>query len=66
MVNNYPFPVLSDGKLDTTLEMDGKTVVVPQGKPIDTKHTGSSFWQSEYLIYKESQNKLRYLLKLKF
>ena len=54
-----------DPKKDTTIDIDGKKVIVPQGKPINT-NISSSFSQSEYLIYKESQNRIRYLLKMKF
>ncbi|KAK3601615.1 hypothetical protein CHS0354_027865 [Potamilus streckersoni] len=56
-----------DPTLDTVLTIEGKKVVVPQGKPINQptfKH--SSFDQSEYLIYKESQNRIRYLLMMEF
>lgn len=54
-----------DAKFDTTLSIQGREVVVPQAKP---KSTGvsSSFYQSEYLIYKESQNRIRYLLLFDF
>lgn len=51
-----------DPKADTTITLDGKTVVVPQGKPINTKFTDSYFDQSEYLVYKESQARIRYLI----
>ena len=55
-----------DPKCDVTIHLDGKPVVVPQGKPISVpKFSGSSFGQSEYLVYKESQARIRYLLKLK-
>ena len=55
----------ADSKLDTKITIDGKEIVVPQAKP---KSTGisSSFYQSEYLIYKESQNRIRYLLLFDF
>jgi poly [ADP-ribose] polymerase len=54
-----------DPTKDTKIKIEGKDVIVPQGKPI---HTGisSSFSQSEYLIYQESQCRIRYLLQLKF
>ncbi|KAL8585846.1 hypothetical protein ACOMHN_040071 [Nucella lapillus] len=54
-----------DTKFDTTLPIGGKPVVVPQAKP---KSTGvsSSFYQSEYLIYKENQNRIRYMLLFDF
>lgn len=56
-----------DAKQNTTLKFDGKEVVVPQGKPTpNPKGSGSHFSQSEYLIYKESQNRIRYLLLMDF
>lgn len=54
-----------DSKQDTKLTIDGKEVIVPQAKPKPTGHS-SSFHQSEYLIYKESQNRIRYLLLFDF
>ena len=58
---------LSDPKLDTSLDMDGNTVAVPQGAPIKmNQYSSSSFSQSEYLVYKESQARIRYLLKMNF
>ena len=57
----------SDPSKDTTLDIAGKKVTVPQGKPLNqSEFSGSNFWQSEYLVYKESQNHIRYLLKLTF
>ena len=57
----------TDPKDDTNIVIDDKEVTVPQGKPINMpKYTNSYFSQSEYLIYKESQCRLRYLLKMKF
>ena len=53
-----------DPKDDITWSFGGKKVVVPQGKPIKTKFGKSSFSQSEYLVYKESQVKLRYVLRV--
>ena len=53
-------------KKDVVIVIDGKNITVPQGKPIKTNYANSSFSQSEYLIYKESQNRIRYLLKMKF
>ena len=56
-----------DPKEDTSVTLGGKKVVVPQGKPISMpKYSSSYFSQSEYLVYKESQARIRYLLKLKF
>ena len=56
-----------DPSKDVTLSVDGHDVVVPVGKPVRQSAYGSSnFSQSEYLVYKESQVRLRYLLTLKF
>ena len=56
-----------DPALDTTITLSGRPVVVPQGKRINMpQFTGSSFDKSEYLVYRESQHRLRYALKLKF
>lgn len=57
----------SDPSKNAFIEFDGKKVAVPQGKAIkQTQYEGSSFYNSEYLIYKESQCRIRYLLELKF
>ena len=56
-----------DPKDDVEIELDGHTVVVPLGKPISQppwKH--SRFINSEYLVYKESQAKLRYAMTMTF
>lgn len=56
-----------DPSKDVSLEFDGKKVVVPQGKPIPQKQfAGSSFSQSEYLLYKESQHRIRYALQFEW
>lgn len=56
-----------DSKLDATLSIDGHAVVVPQGKPVaQPAYADSSFSQSEYLIYREDQCRIRFVLKLKF
>lgn len=54
----------SDPKKDTKIKLDGKDVVVPQGSPVSQPEYAnkSSFSQSEYLVYKESQNMMRYLV----
>lgn len=54
----------SDPKKDTKIKLDGKDVVVPQGAPVSQPEYNqkSSFSQSEYLVYKESQNMMRYLV----
>lgn len=53
-----------DPKKDTKIKLDGKDVVVPQGSPVSQPEYAnkSSFSQSEYLVYKESQNMMRYLV----
>lgn len=52
---------------DETLTIDGKQVVVPTGKPVRrAKWSASRFYQTEYLIYKESQNRIRFLLQCEF
>ncbi|KAL4226502.1 Poly [ADP-ribose] polymerase 3 [Mactra antiquata] len=56
-----------DPKKNTTLTIDGKKITVPQGKPIaNPGWNDSHFSQSEYLIYKESQNRIRYMLLMDF
>ena len=55
-----------DPKKDITIEIDGREVAVPQGKPIKMSgRNRSSFSQSEYLLYKESQVIIRYVLKMR-
>lgn len=53
-----------DPKKDTKIKLDGKDVVVPQGVPVTQPEYNqkSRFSQSEYLVYKESQNMMRYLV----
>ncbi|TMS19687.1 Poly [ADP-ribose] polymerase 3 [Larimichthys crocea] len=54
-----------DPSKDIFITLEGKKVAVPQGKPIDQpQFSDSHFCNSEYLIYKESQCRLRYLLEL--
>uniref|UniRef100_G3SWT4 Poly [ADP-ribose] polymerase n=1 Tax=Loxodonta africana TaxID=9785 RepID=G3SWT4_LOXAF len=54
-----------DPTQDTELELDGHQVKVPQGQPVPCpKFSSSNFSQSEYLIYRESQCRLRYLLEI--
>ncbi|KAM6159808.1 protein mono-ADP-ribosyltransferase PARP3 [Erethizon dorsatum] len=54
-----------DPTQDIELELDGQQVAVPQGRPIPcSKFSKSQFSQSEYLIYQESQCRLRYLLEV--
>ena len=59
--------VWADPKFDTTMTIDGHKVIIPQGKPVkQPSYKDSQFSQSEYLIYREDQCRIRYLLKLKF
>ena len=46
---------------DTVIDIDGKKVTVPQDRPINMQQwQNSGFWQSEYLVYQESQCRIRY------
>ncbi|XP_075403561.1 protein mono-ADP-ribosyltransferase PARP3 isoform X2 [Tenrec ecaudatus] len=55
-----------DPSQDTELELDGQRVMVPQGQPVPCpKFSNSRFSQSEYLVYQESQCRLRYLLEIR-
>ncbi|KAL8212335.1 UNVERIFIED_CONTAM: Poly [ADP-ribose] polymerase 3 [Gekko kuhli] len=56
-----------DPAYDKEIILDGKRVQVAQGKPKTmAEYQSSSFSQSEYLIYQESQCRIRYLVQLKF
>ena len=56
-----------DSKGDEEIELDGNTVVVPTGRPINRpKWNHSRFQNSEYLVYKESQARLRYVMTIEF
>ncbi|KAL0978326.1 hypothetical protein UPYG_G00169020 [Umbra pygmaea] len=56
-----------DPSMDIFLTMDGKKVAVPQGTPIEQlQYRDSNFCNSEYLVYRENQCRIRYLLELKF
>ncbi|KAK9814186.1 hypothetical protein WJX72_001934 [[Myrmecia] bisecta] len=56
-----------DPAKDAVLALDGRSVIVPQGKPIPMPAYGSSsFSQSEYLLYQESQQRIRYIATFKF
>ncbi|XP_069010078.1 protein mono-ADP-ribosyltransferase PARP3 [Embiotoca jacksoni] len=55
-----------DPSQDVSITLEGKQVAVPQGPPIDQpQFKNSHFSNSEYLIYKENQCRIRYLLELK-
>ncbi|XP_030585235.1 protein mono-ADP-ribosyltransferase PARP3 [Archocentrus centrarchus] len=54
-----------DPSEDIFITLEDNKVAVPQGRPIrQPQFSDSSFSNSEYLIYKESQCRLRYLLEL--
>ncbi|CAM9420440.1 unnamed protein product [Scytosiphon promiscuus] len=56
-----------DPSLDTRISIDGKLVTVPQGRAIVMdEYEGSKFYNSEYLVYKESQQRIRFMLTVKF
>eukprot|EP01052_Picozoa_sp_SAG31_P042902 SAG31_NODE_6968_length_1831_cov_34.728497_2_plen_143_part_00 len=57
-----------DPKADKGITFEGKQkVIIPQGKVIkNPAGCDSSFSQSEYLVYNESQCRIRYVLKMKF
>lgn len=59
--------VLAKGRMappkDSEFEIDGKSVMVPQGKPQSANGAEhSSFAHNEFLIYAESQHRIRYIL----
>ena len=55
-----------DPAKDITWKFDKRDVTIPQGKPIrQSPFKKSSFSQSEYLVYKESQVKIRYVLRVR-
>lgn len=54
-----------DPSKDAFIKIEGNDVLIPQGKPIPTGKS-SSFHQSEYLVYKESQCRIRYILRCEF
>lgn len=56
-----------DGRQDALLKIGKHNVCVPQGTPLpQSDSSGSSFYQSEYLVYRENQQRLRYVLTFKW
>ena len=51
-----------DPSLDRALTIDGNQVRVPQGIPSASSFPNSSFYHNEFLIYDESQHRIRYVL----
>ncbi|KAB7499235.1 Poly [ADP-ribose] polymerase 3 [Armadillidium nasatum] len=53
-----------DPKKDKKWTIEDHEVIIPVGKPIlQKKFKESQFTQSEYLVYKESQARIRYIIK---
>jgi hypothetical protein len=50
------------------MEIDGRQVTIPQGKPIKNPALkgATSFEQSEHVLYKEGQVRIRYVLRIKW
>jgi hypothetical protein len=56
-----------DRSVAVTVDLDGKDVVMAMGSPqYRLQYATSSFSQTEFLVYKESQVHIRYLLKLQY
>ena len=55
-----------DPQYDLTIPMDGVTVSMSQSHPVKNHNIRSSFDNDEYLVYKESQQRLRYILTFKY
>ena len=56
-----------DSSKDVKLDLESNPVQVPQGKPVQIQEfKQSNFIQSEYLLYKESQARIRYMVTMKF
>ena len=56
-----------DTKKDVDIELDGNLVAVPQSAAIpQSKFSDSRFDKSEFLLYKESQHRIRYMIKFEW
>jgi poly [ADP-ribose] polymerase len=53
-----------DPKQDVDMTIEGRKITVPQGAPKKSSFTSSSFHQSEYLVYKESQVRMRFVFDM--
>ena len=52
---------------DVSVELEGHSVNVAQSKPVHVpEYKDSNFMQSEYLLYQESQSRIRYMLTMNF
>jgi len=64
LAQGWTEPAPSD---DLEVEIEGRKVTVPQGKVSNRPEWKSSrFSQSEYLVYQESQVRMRYMLRIEF
>jgi len=60
--------VLAQGRMqpdpaaDESLQLGGHAVAVPQGVPVPTLASASAFEHNEFLLYDESQHRIRYVL----
>lgn len=56
-----------DPKSEIVKKIDGKDVIIPIGVPVPTQYNNTSnFAHNEYLVYKESQVRIRYALEFTF
>ena len=56
-----------DSSQDAQLQLNGHAVHAAQSKPVHiSEYKNSSFMQTEYLLYQESQARIRYMLTVKF
>jgi len=55
-----------DSKDDVEIDGEWHPIKVPAGKPANTPHADSSFFNTEYLVYDEGQIRQKYLLKIQF
>ena len=57
----------SDSAQDAKIDLGGNSLHVAQSTPVQIpEYNNSNFMQSEYLLYQESQARIRYMLTMKF
>jgi hypothetical protein len=57
--------VLVKALVSFSTEVDWDPLFAVQGKPVrDPKYANSSFYNSEYLLYQESQHRIRYVVEI--
>ncbi|EQC29822.1 hypothetical protein SDRG_12368 [Saprolegnia diclina VS20] len=54
-----------DPAYDRTLDFDGRAVTVNCGPQVQSEVSSSSFYHDEYLVYREEQQRLRYIVTFK-